>query len=93
ASIVQNQYYSERQSYDFNYNNSNNLSAFEEKLRVIKPDYIIVNVFEPGFTPSWAYTYPQEKNLTPVKAFLATKEYETIYNIPEGSPMLIIYKT
>ncbi|MDO8623473.1 MAG: glycosyltransferase family 39 protein, partial [archaeon] len=46
ASIVQNQYYSERQSYDFNYNNSNNLSAFEEKLRVIKPDYIIVNVFE-----------------------------------------------
>jgi 4-amino-4-deoxy-L-arabinose transferase-like glycosyltransferase len=102
SSIVQNQYYSERQSYDFHTNDTiwknctdlyGKLSeeeycqqetekVFNEKLKRIKPDYLIVSVFEPVFTPQWAYTYPQKYNLTPVVTF------------PQNSqqPMLVIYK-
>lgn len=91
ASIVQNQYYSGRQSYDF-FANGTNKTLFEEKVKRINPDYLIISVFEPAFTPEWAYQYPQEKNLTIVKAYLATKQYERIYGIKEGSPMLVLYK-
>jgi len=91
ASIVQNQYYSERQSYDFYTNDSHMDSdiwkpcidlppenetcqklaeeAFNRKVESIEPSYLIVSVFEPAFTPQWAYTYPQRYNLTPVVAF------------------------
>jgi len=101
ASIVQNQYYSERQSYDFYTNDSiwescaglsGQLSenetcqklaeeAFNRKVEAIEPSYLIISVFEPAFTPQWAYTYPQRYNLTPVAAFPDNQQ-----------PMLVIYK-
>ncbi len=104
ASLTQNQYYSERQSYDF-YNPKNkpaneagcygvsgydmnesckNLTeaAFNEKVAQVKPDYIVVSVFEPAFTPIWAYTYPQRYNLTFMKAF----------GNNNGQPLAVIYK-
>ena len=102
ASIVQNQYYSERQSYDFHTNDSiwsscTDLSgavslnescqlgteeAFNTKVAELQPDYMIVSVFEPVFTPEWVYTYPQRYNMTTVQGY-ANKQ---------GRPMLVIYK-
>ncbi|MCK5043526.1 glycosyltransferase family 39 protein [Candidatus Pacearchaeota archaeon] len=101
SSIVQNQYYSERQSYSFYTNDTiwknctdlyGKLSedeycqegtekTFNEKLKEVNPDYLIVSVFEPVFTPQWAYTYPQRYNLTPVAAFPNNQQ-----------PSLVIYK-
>ena len=101
ASIVQNQYYSERQSYSFYGNNTGiescwdltgalNLSKFcqeetekrfEARLEEINPSYIIVSVFEPVFTPQWAYTYGERHNLTVVQAYSQGNQ-----------PMLVIYK-
>lgn len=85
ASIVQNQYYSERESFDYNTNDSiwtscpnqggtyNNATcdllteqAFNQKLKRLNPDYLVVSVFEPYFQPPWAFTYPQRYNLTVV---------------------------
>ena len=101
ASIVQNQYYSERQSYDFYTNDSvwkecqdiyGKLSdnqtcqtlteqAFNEKRERVQPDYFITSMFEPVFTPQWAYSYPDRNNMTPV------------YIFPQGSqPQIVIYK-
>ena len=55
--------------------------AFNRKVERDKPDYLIVSVFEPVFTPQWAYTYPQRYNLTPTVAFPNNQQ-----------PMLAIYK-
>lgn len=102
ASVVQNQYYSERQSYDFRTDehiwksctdpygavNSNNTcqqfteESFDRKFTRIKPTYVIVSVFEPVFTPQWAYTYGPRHNLTAVQTYLGT----------DNRPLLIIYK-
>lgn len=100
ASVLQNQYYSERQSFDMFTNDSlgiycldHNLelnesctkyteTAFNKKVKQIKPNYFIISIFEPAFTPSWAYTYPQKYNLTFIKAF-------GLYN---NQPSLILYK-
>jgi 4-amino-4-deoxy-L-arabinose transferase-like glycosyltransferase len=57
-------------------------SNFNAKVAELKPDYLIVHIFEPVFTPQWAYDYPQRYNLTFIKAF---------GNYGEG-PALIIYK-
>jgi len=56
--------------------------SFNAKMDNLKPDYLIVSVFEPVFTPQWAYTYPQRYNLTPVAAFPPNTQ----------QPMLVIYK-
>ena len=96
ASIVQNEYYSERDTYSFsvyfknNNSEASNKALFEQKVEKIKPDYLILNIVQR--TPDWAYTYPQEKGLTPVKYYLATKEESIMYGVPEGQPLLIIYK-
>ncbi len=102
ASLVQNQYYSERDSYDFHTNDTiwaecsdkfGMLSTdencqkiteekFNEKVQRIDPDYMIVSLFEPVFTPQWAYTYPERHNLT---AVFGTAD-------SNGNPILIIYK-
>ncbi len=102
ASIVQNYYYSERQSYDFYTNDSiwgkcsdiygalslnetcqkKTEESFNEKVKRIKPDYMIVSVFEPVFTPQWAYTYPQKYNMSIVQAYMNN----------QNQPMLVIYK-
>ena len=81
ASIVQNQYYSERDSYDFYTDTGQNETEFNEFVKELKPDYMIVHVFEPAFTPEWAYTYPQRYNLIPVAGFG-----------PQDQPRAIIYK-
>jgi 4-amino-4-deoxy-L-arabinose transferase-like glycosyltransferase len=81
ASIVQNQYYSERDSYDFYTESGHNETEFNEFVNEVKPDYMIVHVFEPAFTPQWAYDYPQRYNLTPIIAFG-----------PQNEPRAIIYK-
>lgn len=101
ASIVQNQYYSERRSYDFFTNSSiwqecSNLlgklseseecqratkEEFNKKVQEIDPDYLIISVFEPVFTPQWAYTYGPETNMTIVAGF------------PQGQqPILVVFK-
>lgn len=102
ASIVQNQYYSERQSYDFYTNDSiwkscidlyGTLSlnetcqkqteeAFNKKVKEINPSYLIVSIFEPVFTPQWAYTYPQRYNMTVVQGYMNN----------QNQPILVIYK-
>lgn len=95
ASIVQSQYYSERDTYNFySFETNETLTQplFEEKVAKINPDYYIINVFQDSGTPAWAYTYPVEKNLEVVHAYFASQEYEQIYGVPAGSPMLVIYK-
>jgi 4-amino-4-deoxy-L-arabinose transferase-like glycosyltransferase len=102
ASVVQNQYYSERQTYGFGTNDTleknctdmyGKLSEdeycqkekerfFNKKVERVNPDYMIVSVFEPVFTPQWAYDYPQRYNLTPIIAFPQDTQ----------QPSLIIYK-
>jgi len=102
ASIVQNQYYSERQSYDFFSNKSalpkgctdllgNTLDTeecqtasekiFNEKISEVNPNYLIVSIFEPVFTPKWVYTYPERNNLTALAAFPNNQQ-----------PALVIYR-
>ncbi len=56
---------------------------FEEKIENINPDYYIVHVFEPVFTPEWAYTYPQRhpELLEPVQVYSQNNQ-----------PLLAIYK-
>ena len=57
---------------------------FELSKAEFKPDYFIVSVFEPVFTPQWVYSYGQRKNLAVVQAYAAP-----------GNPqqaMLVIYK-
>lgn len=105
ASVTQNQYYSERQSYSHNTNDTifaactvqdENLitslstnescqreteSAFNRKVMRIGADYYVLSVFEPVFTPQWAYSYPERYNLTMVKAYAQGNQ-----------PILVIYK-
>jgi len=57
-------------------------SIFEKYRQENNPDYAIVSVFEPVFTPQWVYTYPQRYNLTAVQAYVDKN----------GQPMLIIFK-
>lgn len=100
ASIVQNEYYSERDSYDFYTNDSiwdtscgsiENMNdscsklteaSFDRKLKSVKPEYMILSVFEPGFTPKWAYDYPQRHNLT----------FQAMFPSNAQQPYLVIYK-
>jgi len=102
SSIVQNQYYSERQSYDFYTNDSiwkscldlygalstnetcqrKTEEAFNKKIKEVGPAYLVVSIFEPTFTPNWAYTYPQRYNLTAVVAFPKNT----------NQPTLVVYK-
>jgi len=107
-SIVQNQYYSERDSYDLFYNNSllpegcmdlygatvvndscqkASEELFNEKVAVVKPDYYVISVYEPVFTPQWAYSYPQRNNLAFINAFFQPENQQqavlVIYKFPE----------
>jgi len=89
-SIVQNQYYSQRDTYDLNYNEEElpagckdlygatvvndscqaaSESLFNEKVAFVNPDYYVISVYEPVFTPQWAFTYAQRNNLTFLAAF------------------------
>ncbi|MFA5992259.1 MAG: glycosyltransferase family 39 protein [Candidatus Pacearchaeota archaeon] len=86
ASITQLTYYGERKIEDFYVNNSNeNESAFDIKVKNVNPKYMVISVFEPGFTPQWAYDWPQRHNqtLTPIKMYLLDDQ---------DSPALVIYE-
>jgi len=56
--------------------------AFNKKISKLKPRFFIIHVFEPVFTPEWAYTYPQRYNLTFLKAF----------GSDPNNPMLLVYE-
>ena len=77
----QDSYYAERRIYGFMGPNSNQ-SYFEEKVEEIRPDYLVISIFEPH--AQWAYNFPQEhpELLTPLVGFPV--------NNPQ--PSLIIYK-
>ena len=77
----QHTYYSERKVYAFMSPHLNE-SYFEEKVKEIKPDYLVLSIFEQH--AQWAYTYPQKHNdtLIPVQAYPAQT----------NQPTLIIYK-
>ena len=59
------------------------------KLKEINPKYVVVSVYEPGFTPQWAYTVGQRypNLLGPVKAYCQEPGCEK-----GGAPLLIIYE-
>jgi hypothetical protein len=72
ASFTQHSYYAEREIHDFHINGSNeNETLFNEKFYRIKPRYLVVSVFEPGFTPQWAYDWPERNSdlVTPVQVY------------------------
>jgi 4-amino-4-deoxy-L-arabinose transferase-like glycosyltransferase len=96
ASIVQSEYYSERDTYSFSTYFENNSEAinkdlFEKKVEEVNPDYLIINIFQPSGTPEWIYNYPTEKGMAPIKYYLSTKLHTALYGIPEGQPLLVIY--
>ncbi len=91
ASTLQNQYYSGLQSYTFytgkeTCETCQNEGWFNEKVKTLKPDYLIVSIFEPVFTPKWAYDYAVRYNasLIPVQIFFLDQQ--------QTQPALIIYK-
>ena len=57
---------------------------FELSRKEFNPDYFIVSVFEPVFTPQWVYSYGEKNNLTVVQAYSTP-------NNPQQTT-LIIYK-
>jgi len=71
ASVTQHAYYSERKIIDFYTNGTHNETLFIEKLNTLKPKYVVISVFEPVFTPSWAYNLPRVYN----KTFIPAKAY------------------
>jgi len=87
ASITQNQYYSERQSYNYFENNTKDPFLFTQKLDRIKPNYLIVSVFEPSFTPQWildgSYILNNSERFTPLVKFPQSSEanYLVIYKV------------
>ena len=86
ASVTQHTFYSERKIEDFYVNSSNeNESAFNSKIRRLNPKYMVLSAFEPGFTPSWAYDWPQRHNndVTPVKGY---------YLDAQQQPALVVYE-
>lgn len=87
SSLTQEIFYSERKVENFYVNGSNqNESAFNEKVIELKPKYLVISAFEPGFTPQWAYDWPQRHSdvvepviayyLDPQKKQLALVVYE-----------------
>ena len=82
ASYYQNLYYSERNTRGF----PKNESDFDMELKENNPKFVIVSVFEPAFTPQWAYAYADKhKDLfTPVKAYFADQQ--------QKQPLLVVYQ-
>jgi hypothetical protein len=81
ASLTQHRYYAERNVLDFYVNGSNeNESAFDAKIAEYNPKYLVMSAFEPGFTPQWAYDWPQRHNdtLIPVKVYYLDRQQQQI---------------
>ncbi|MEM0465205.1 MAG: hypothetical protein QXW97_00715 [Candidatus Pacearchaeota archaeon] len=72
SSHPQTIYYSERNVETFYVNGSNeNETAFNEYIKFKKPKFVIVSIFEPSFTPHWAYEWANKNNqsVKPVRAY------------------------
>jgi len=80
ASRFQNIYYSERSTYGFTQNESD----FKDYIKEKNVKYVIISVFESGFTPQWTFEYPQKhpELLKPAQ----------VYTDPNNNPLLIIYE-
>lgn len=77
ASHPQTTYYAERKVETFYVNGTNeNESAFNEHIKLIKPKFIEVSIFETGFTPQWAYDWPNRNNnsVTPVMGYFLDEQ-------------------
>ena len=61
-----------------------NETLFLERLEEINPKYVVISVYEPAFTPQWAYSFPQKYSqlLKPVQAYLDQNQ----------NPILVIYE-
>lgn len=88
ASEPQHYYYTEGEVYGYYRlaGPENNESAFDNNLTRVKPRYLIVSVFEPGFTPPWAYDWPQRhpELVTPVKSYFS--------DAAQTQPILVVYE-
>ena len=87
ASTMQITYYSERKISDFYPDPSDkNETGFDNKIKQLKPRYIVIDAFQPVFTPKWAYDWPQRhsNSVVPVQAYFADPE--------KKQPLLIIYE-
>ena len=84
-SHYQNMYYSERDTIDF-HNETDKLTEadFNKKVKELKPKYMVVSVFEPGFTPDWAYSYG-DRNKDKVRPI-------RVYSDEDEQPLLIIFE-
>ncbi len=81
ASQTQHTYYSERKIENFHDNGiKGNETLFNENLKKLKPKYIVISAFEPGFTPQWAYDWPQRHNdsVEPVKAYFFDEQQKQV---------------
>ncbi len=78
-SIYQNLYYSERNTYLFNKTEE----EFNQFVRDKKPDFMVISVFEPYFTPEYVYTWAEkhQNNIRGAKAYYAD---------PEGQQALLV---
>lgn len=83
-SLYQNMYYSERKTYAMRANWEPN--NFTKLIRDKKISYVVVSLFEPGFTPEWLYYYPIEhpEQFAPVQAYYLDEERNQL--------ALVIYK-
>lgn len=78
SSLPQMTYYSDRKVYSF----LDNQSAFEEEMKKVRPVYFTASLFEKA--PNWSYSFPQEKNLTPVMGYYLDPEQKQL--------AIVIYK-
>jgi len=88
ASITQHTYYTDRIIYDF-YSvggPERNESLFDETLKELKPKYLVVSVFEPAFTPQWAYEWPNKHQdlVRPVQIYYMDET--------QSQPALVVYE-
>jgi len=82
SSKFQNQYYSERETYSF----PQEESEFLDYIKRVNATYIIISIFEPGFTPEWTFNFPQKypNTFMPVQAYYLDSQQKQL--------ALVIYK-
>jgi hypothetical protein len=108
ASVYQTEYYSERKVYDFYFNQGDKGSIkinatnrdlpeteeqFDKLILIYKPEFLIVNVFEVGFTPNFAYSWPSKHTPNSTEQVIATPINGYFADPPKNTqPMLIIFR-
>lgn len=90
ASVPQHTYYAEREVYNFVHPGVNE-SEFEEKINELKPNFLVLSIFEPH--AQWTYEYPQKHPdlLIPVKVYEKNQQPVLIvyrFNYNENTPIL-----